>query len=443
MDWRIFVRSFRFAIVLTLAGVVPAFGQSSALTLDEAVSRALKESHRVAEGRARGEAAEAAAHGRAAASMPQVSVQAWYTRTNHVDEFGIAQPGGRVSIIYPDIPDNYRSRLDLTWPLYTGGRTESLTRAARAEASATSKDLAAVEADLRLEVTRAYWNALTAAQTVSVVQQSLARLDAHINDLRARLDAGLIPPNDVLSAEAQHSRQEVQVIEARNASELALADLRRLIGADAGVPLDLTTPLETAAGPEQADLAAQIAAAKEARPERGALVQRVDSASARIDAAASTKKPSVAVNGGVDYARPNARIFPRLGEWRESWDVSVNASWLLWDAGRRSADVAEASATRRALEARLAEFDSLVGLEVRQRRLDLEASRAAVRAAADGVRSATEARRVVGERFTAGVATSTDVLEAQVALLQAELDQTRAMAGVRLAEARLARAIGQ
>ena len=44
------------------------------------------------------------------------------------------------------------------------------------------------------------------------------------------------------------------------------------------------------------------------------------------------------------------------------------------------------------------------------------------------VRSATEARRVIGERFTAGVATSTDVLDAQVALLQAELDRTQAVA---------------
>jgi outer membrane protein TolC len=84
-----------------------------------------------------------------------------------------------------------------------------------------------------------------------------------------------------------------------------------------------------------------------------------------------------------------------------------------------------------------------VALDVRQRRLGVEAARAAVAAAADGVRSATEARRVVGERFAAGVATSTDVLEAQVALLQAELDRTRALAGVKVAEARLARALGQ
>ncbi len=50
---------------------------------------------------------------------------------------------------------------------------------------------------------------------------------------------------------------------------------------------------------------------------------------------------------------------------------------------------------------------------------------------------------MVGERFTAGVATNTDVLDAQTALLQAELDRTRALASARLAEARLARAVGR
>ena len=64
-------------------------------------------------------------------------------------------------------------------------------------------------------------------------------------------------------------------------------------------------------------------------------------------------------------------------------------------------------------------------------------------AASDAVRSAAEARRVVGERFNAGVATSTDVLDAQVALLQIGLDRTQVSAAARLAEARLARALGK
>ena len=85
----------------------------------------------------------------------------------------------------------------------------------------------------------------------------------------------------------------------------------------------------------------------------------------------------------------------------------------------------------------------MIGLEVRQRQLDLESARAQVTPAGDAVKSAVEARRVVQERFAAGVATNTDLLDAQQDQLQAELERTRALANVRLAEARLARALGK
>ncbi len=80
---------------------------------------------------------------------------------------------------------------------------------------------------------------------------------------------------------------------------------------------------------------------------------------------------------------------------------------------------------------------------MRQRRLDLESARAALSSAEDSLRAAAEARRVVSDRFDAGVATSTEVLDAQVALLQAGLDRTQALASIRLAEARLERALGR
>jgi outer membrane protein TolC len=59
------------------------------------------------------------------------------------------------------------------------------------------------------------------------------------------------------------------------------------------------------------------------------------------------------------------------------------------------------------------------------------------------VSAAAEARRVLNERFAVGVATSTELLDAHLALLQAELDRTRALANIRLAEARLDRALGR
>ena len=136
-------------------------------------------------------------------------------------------------------------------------------------------------------------------------------------------------------------------------------------------------------------------------------------------------------------------FFPARGRGNTSWDASVNVGWPIFDGGRARSEIAEAAASARAARARLAEFDASIGVEIRQRLSEVVSSRAAIDAATDGVRSATEARRVIGERFAAGVAISTDVLDAQVALLQAELDRTQAVANARLADARLARALGQ
>ena len=417
-------------------------GQAVSLTLDEAIARGLQTSQRLAELQARTEGAEAAEAARRAAGMPSVGVIGGYTRTNHVDEFGLTVPGQPPRIIYPDIPDNVRARLDLQWPIYTGGRADALERAARAERKATGEDLAAARADLRLEITRGFWALVTAEETEEVVARSLDSLTAHVRDLRNRLDQGLIPPNELLSAQAQQSRQRLLAIEARNTRAIADADLRRLLGMEDAGAIHPAAALE-AERTAATEPGSFVAAARAQRPERRALEDRVAAARARTDASRAGGLPQVGVNGGYDYARPNARIFPRSREWRYSWDLSVSATWLLWDGGRRRAEEAEAAAAVRAAERRLGEFDRQVGFEVRQRTLELDSSLAAIDAAADGVRSATEARRVVGDRFTAGVATSTDVLDAEVAVLQAELDRTRARAGARLAEARLARAVGR
>jgi len=144
----------------------------------------------------------------------------------------------------------------------------------------------------------------------------------------------------------------------------------------------------------------------------------------------------------VEESRPNARVVPRIDEWRSSWELGVNVTWQLFDGGKARADRAAASAQATALERRRDDFDATLAVELRQRRMDVDAGRAALDASAEAVSASTEARRVVEERFKAGVATSTDVLDAQTALLEAELERTRLAATLRLNEARLLRAVG-
>jgi outer membrane protein TolC len=183
--------------------------------------------------------------------------------------------------------------------------------------------------------------------------------------------------------------------------------------------------------------------ARAGRPERRALETRAAAGRERAAAADAAGRPQVSLAAGYDYARPNPRIFPRFDAWRDSWDVSVNVSWSLWDGGRRRAEAAEAHALTRALAARASDFDRQLAFEVEQRRLELDASQAAIAVADEGVGAAVEARRVVGERFAAGVASSAEVLDADTAVLQTQLDRTRAIAGARLAQARLDRAVGR
>ena len=438
---------FSIAVALTAAiAATPARAQQAPppvvrLTLDEARARALETSHRLAEARARESVALAVVASREAAERPWVSASAGYSRTNHVTVFTVPGPTG-ARVLYPDVPNNYRSRLDLQWPIYTGGRTDALERASRAEASAVAGDIETARADLRLEVARTFWAVVTARAAVAVLEESLERAGVNVGDARQRLNAGLVAPNDVASAEAQQARQLMLLVEARNQRDVAMAELARLAGFDPSQAIEPVAELERQ-GAVTPSFEALTRDGLTARPERKALELRVTAADLQRAAAAAGTRPVIALGGGYDYARPNLRIFPRADRWDDSWDAGVSVTWSLWDGGRVAADVAQAVGAATAVRERLREFDSVLAVEVRQRALEIASGAAAVAAADEAVRAATEARRVVGERYRAGVIAQGDVLDAELMLLQSQLDRTRALASVRLAEARLDRAVGR
>jgi outer membrane protein TolC len=143
-----------------------------------------------------------------------------------------------------------------------------------------------------------------------VLEQALARVDAQLTDVRNQLNVGLVAPSDVLSVEAQRSRQRMLLIDARAQRDVAAADLRRLTGMAPEAPftiaLDLTEPIAPPDLPQ-----ALLSEAQTRRPEREAYQRRFSAAGARRIAAAAGRRPVMAVAAGYDYARPNPRIFPR------------------------------------------------------------------------------------------------------------------------------------
>jgi len=391
--------------------------------------------------RARQDAARAVEGQHEAEERPQLAALASYTRTNHVEEFAVPNVGGGLRVIYPDIPNHLHSRIDLQWPIYTGGRLKALTRAAGAEANALEQDREAARADLKFEITRAFWAVVTARASSDVLRQALERTNAHLTDVRNQLSVGLVPPSDVLTIEAQHARQQMLSIEAESLIETTTAEFKRLVGVDQDVTVEL---VPVTSNPMAAPFdAVAVTDLRPDRPERKSLLFRIAVAEERVSAASAGSLPVLTTVAGYDMARPNQKVFPIQEKWQPSWDIGIHVRWSFFDGGRARAETAEAAATQRAIEARLRDFDAVVQVEVRQRMAEVKSASAAIDAGVAGVRAATEARRVIAERFSAGVATNTDVLNAQTALLQAELDVTRARANAELASAGLMRALGR
>src|SRR5204863_8804765 len=142
---------------------------ATALSLDEAITRAVAQAPRVAEARAKESAATAAIAARTALGSPTVTATTGFLRTNHVDQFGVPQPNGTFRVLFPDIPANYRARAEVDLPIYTAGRVSAVVDAARADERAAQADARSVEQDVRLDVTRAYWALVTARETVKVL----------------------------------------------------------------------------------------------------------------------------------------------------------------------------------------------------------------------------------------------------------------------------------
>jgi outer membrane protein len=426
---------------------VPARAQTPlVLTVDEAVRRAEAHAPRLAEGRAREASASSSVTALKALGWPTAGVTAQYARLNHIDEFRIPDGTGGSRVLFPDIPNTYRARAEISMPLLSFGRVSTNVAAAESDVRAARADLRSTSSDVRLDATRAYWTLAIARENVRVLVQALARTDAWVGDVQARVDAGLLPPNDVLSARAARARQEVRLLQARNDASMAELDLARLIGEPPGAALETSTPV-TLWSARAAELAAMPAAqvvnqALSLRSERESLTARSDGLRQAAKAALANMNPYVVGLAAIEPARPNARFVPPVDAWRTSWVIDFKLTWPIFDGGRSKAQAASLTSQAAAVEARLSELDAAIALDVRQRLLDMAFAQAAIAAADEGIAAATEARRVVEERFRAGVATSTEVLDAQLALTEAELERTRLQAGLRLTEARLLRAVG-
>lgn len=434
------------ALLLTLASA-PPLGASEAspvvsLTLKEAVERARSVSPRLARLGSLEEAAHQALRGARAGRLPQVALGGGYARFSNVPPLVLTLPGAPPTTIFPNIPDNYRAHAGLTLPLFTSGRLESAIVATREEEARAHSDKDAGLGDLALETSTAYWRLVEARESARVFADALVAFDAHFKDARAREDVGMAARNEVLLVQVERERADLERLQAERAAEVAEADLRRLLELPSSARIECADPLKT--GPQGAeDAEALTNRALEARPEVSSLRSEVRflEASARVNRAATL--PQASLDAAYDYANPNARILPPSPEWKGSWSVGLSLSATPFDGGRAAAAAAQARAQADALRHEVDEIQDRIRLEVVTRLLDVSTAQASIEVAERSVEAARENLRVSRERYREGVIASSDLLDAENALLRANLDATTALTDLRVASAGLDRAVGR
>jgi outer membrane protein len=449
------------------------------LTLAQALSRAREASAHLAELRSLAAAAGAGLTGARAERLPKIDASASYTRQSDVPELRLTLPGLGTETVFPNIPDNYRGHLGLELPLYTSGRIANAVTANARQLTAANQDVQQGRADVEQETATAYWGLVTARDSERVLAESLVDYDAHLKESRDRRDIGMAASNEVLAVQVQREQAELVRLQAASSAAVANANLLRLLDLPPGTSIEPVEPLAepapsppptgaaspanpaalaatlaaappttpaamAAAAPTAAEPpAALVTAAEAARPEIVALRSRIAAGRANAAATRAGLWPQANLAAGFDYANPNTRILPLEPRWKSSWSVGAVVSLSLFDGGRTAAAAAQIDAQADALGHRLEDLERRVRLEVTQRLLELTTARQAAAVAVANLDSAHENVRVARDRYHEGVIPSSELLDAETALLRAGLDRTNALAQVRVALANLERAVGQ
>ncbi|MGK2858839.1 MAG: TolC family protein [Thermoanaerobaculia bacterium] len=430
-------------VVLALLSLfaLPAAADDRPMTLAEVVELARGVSPRVAQLRSLELAAREGERGAFAGRMPIVDLSASYSRNSDVPEFATGIGPNR-TVIFPNIPDNYRARAGAQLPLYTGGRVSSQIDAARSNLTAAGQDIVAGDKDAALEAASAYWGLATAIATERVVTASLAAFDQHLTDAKNRVDLGFAARNEFLAVQAERDQAELQRLRARNRAQTANANLLRILNLPFGTKIDPADSLESAAA-APADIEPLVAEALEARAELKALRARVEAANSSASIARAARLPQASLAAAYDYASPNQKILPMTDAWEDTWSVGVGVSWNVFDGGRAASAEARARAEAEALRRHLEDIELRVRLDVTERALELETSVAAVIVSKRGLEAAQENERVSLDRYREGVLSSSELLDAETQTLHSGLDLALAQGQLRVSEAQLERALGR
>lgn len=422
---------------------LPYYGSQAqdrkSLSLKEAITLSIQNSKELKLSKTKIDAALASVKTAKNSQLPDVSVSASYLRINepNVDfklNVGGDSSGGGSS---PKVNSVAYAMATVSLPIFSGFIIQSQKESARYLAEAAKLDADKDREAVIQNTINAYSNLYKAQQAVTLVQENLKQQQQRVADFSNLEKNGIVARNDLLKVQLQQSNVEVSLLEAESNLKLANIAMDLLLGLPETTVLnaDTTTFEQIPAGTKAAAEWEQIALQN--RKDAAALSAREKAASAGIKAAKGEYYPSVGLTGGyVALTVPNALTVTNA--LNAGIGVKYSPS-SLWKAGSK---VTEAKVRLQEVQVNEELLVDNIHLSINQAYQSYLVNQKKIDAYQKAIDQASENYKIVKNKQENNLATTTDLLEADVANVQARLNYAFAKADAVVAYTKLLETAG-
>ena len=428
-------------IILLFA--ISAFSQSKVLTLEECIKLGMENSNELKISKAKLIGSDAKVTEANSHLLPQLKLNASYQRLSNIPPVEISldflpQPVQ----IAPVILNNYNLKLSLQQPLFTGFRLWSAKSIAENNYKASNYEYDKELNEAAFKIQNVFWNYYKAEQIKNLIEENLRLIKKHVEDTKNFMERSLATRNDLLKLEVQYSNTQLQLIEAENNQDIARSSLNKQLN----LPLEANTDIEAGnidSSFNDYNLKDLINKAHVNRNDLKSLEYKLEASDKGITAANAGWYPAIYLVGDYYYSRPNQRIFPAQDKFKDTWDVGVSLQWDIWNWGFTSSQSTQAEQQKVQVEASVSQLKDAVELEVYQSFLTYKRAQDKIRVSRQTVDQANENYRITQQKYEQQLATSTDLIDAEVSLLQAKTSLTTSLVDYQIAKVKLNKSVGQ
>ncbi|MBW2742360.1 MAG: TolC family protein, partial [Deltaproteobacteria bacterium] len=319
--------------------------------------------------------------------------------------------------------------------------TQSLLRGfgpAALNTTATIHELRGVTEALLADTETAYWDYVLARQKIDIFERSLTIAMQQLDEIRQRIEVGILPKIEKAAAHAEVARREQALIDARSKLEENRLLLLRLInpGGDGQMDFQINAISETLIDPEPVtDLDDRLQLARKSRPDLNEARLRLQQNRLEIIITRNGILPKLDLFislGKTGYGESFSDSFRNMDENTHDFTVGIRMSHFLGNRQADARNLAARASWQQSSEA-VKNLEQIVVLDVRLAVNEVERIRQQIAATRVTRILQEETLHAEKERFDVGASTALLVAQAQRDLLASSISEVEAVVNYRQA----------